>query len=444
MTLTSSAAYGFTEGQAVAPGSHHRLRWRVGAALTPVAGLDLGLGTGVRHDRHSAPDALGDDQGTVLSSDLYARVGRRVGSALRLGLGASAGFPGGVSVARSLASPALDAQLLAAYVPVGSAWSIGALAGFRYDRSTAAVLGASLYRPGDRLALGLSEFNAVPLGLGGAYRRGRTEWVAEFSADLLLGSDAPELSQSPWRIAGGARHSLTEAIALAWATEVSLSERPDAGSGDRFLPVEPRFQVLVGFAYTLARWEPRDPTPAPLAPRLEPAPPPAAAPAKSLLINVTTMDGYPLSDAVVELEVGKLRVAVPHRDLQSFFSSEPPSGDGTLRISAPRLKPQTRKVLLESGADVVVDVQLEAEPPRSQLQGLVRKLDGRGLRARIRIEPLDMELFTDDAGSFVVDVPPGRYVITFDAPGCESQRRQVEVAPDGVVILNADLPNASQ
>ena len=99
---------------------------------------------------------------------------------------------------------------------------------------------------------------------------------------------------------------------------------------------------------------------------------------------------------------------------------------------------------LRAGEPLVVDILLEAAPPSGQLQGLVRSLSGSGLRAHIRIEPAGVELETDDAGTFVADVAPGRYEVTIEAAGHEVQRRQVEVKPDGVVILNADLAKVAR
>jgi hypothetical protein len=233
---------------------------------------------------------------------------------------------------------------------------------------------------------------------------------------------------------------LTEGLALTWLTVAALSARPATGSTDPLSPIEPRLQVLVGLAYTLLDWERPAPPVRVVAPAAVAAPAPLPpAPATSLLVNVTTMDGYPLSDATVELQVGPSVLTVEHRNLEAYLLGAPPSGEATLRVSAPRLKPQTRSIRLESGARLVVDVQLEAAPPSGQLRGLVRSFGGQGLRARIRIEPTHMELSTDEVGAFLVDVAPGRYDVTVDAPGHTSQRRQVDVRPDGVVILNADL-----
>ena len=162
----------------------------------------------------------------------------------------------------------------------------------------------------------------------------------------------------------------------------------------------------------------------------------------SLQVNVTTLEGHALSDATVELVMGATPVAVPHDHLQSYRASQLRVGEATLRVSAARLKTHTQSIKLRADAPLVVDVRLEPAPPTGQLRGLVRSFGGKGLQARVRIEPLGTELATDQAGNFMADVPPGRYVIVIRAPGRESQRRQVEVTPDGVVILNADLQKA--
>jgi hypothetical protein len=443
--LTGALGYGFTESQVAASGGHHRMKGRLAASLTPLRGLDFGLGANLRHDEHTSSEQGGHDEGTVLSSDLSARIGDQLGRDLHLGLGVAAAFAGGVSAARSLENPALDVQLLAALLPDEQPWSLRALAGFRYDRTASAVLAPREYRAGDRLALGLSEFNAVPLGIAAGYRWGRMEWIAELSADILVGEGAPSVAHSPARVGGGARHALSESLALTWLTEAVLSARPATGSNDPLLPIEPRLQVLVGIAYTLVDGERAAPV-ALVAPVVQPPPALAAlppAPATSILVNVTASDGYPLSDATVELQLGEHSLTIPHRNLESYVLAEPPSGEATLRVSAPRLKPQTRSIRLESGAPLVVDVQLEAAPPSGQLRGLVRSFGGQGLRARIRVEPIGVELSSDEKGAFLIDVAPGRYDVTIDAPGHASQRKRVDVRPEGVVILNADLSKAA-
>lgn len=446
MRLAGAVGYGFIESQVDAPGTHHRIGGRAAAGVTLVRGLDLALGTTLRHDRHSASDARGSDQGSILSSELCARAGRAFAD-LHLGLGLSASFPGGTAVARSLQNPALDAQLLAAYVPEGAAWRLAMLAGLRYDRSASAMSDPRAYRAGDRLALGVSEFNAIPLGIGAGYRTGATEWTAEVSGDWLVGAGAPSLSRSPWRLSAGALHGLAEGVALTWVTETALSARPPTGSEDPLSPIEPRFQVLVGLAYRLLDWDAAPaavarPVTAPAFTRPAAAIPAAPAAPASLQVNVMTADGYPLSDATVELELGQATLMVSHENLARYRLPEVPAGVATLRISAPRLQSHVQSIRLESGAPLIVDVQLEAAPQSGQLQGLVRSFGGRRLQAHIRIEPIGVELSTDAAGAFLMDVAPGRYEVVIEAVGHETQRRQVVVKPEGVVVINADLAKA--
>lgn len=445
--FAGGVSYGFTEGQIDAPGAHHRLHGRMAAGVTPVSWLDLSMGTNLRHDRH-ADDELGTDDGTVLDSDLHLQAGGKLGGDFHVGAGLGAGFVRGESAARSLANPALDLHLLAAFLPRHSPFSLGALAGFRYDLSARAVGDPDTYRAGDRLALGLSEFNAVPLGVGGRYRFGATEVIAEISGDILVGAGAPGFTESPSRATVGARHWLGDMLALRVVTDTALSARPATGPSDPLSPIEPRFQVLVGMTYDVLDWAPapevapalpplRRPAPLPAAPKE--ALPPAVA---SLQVNVTTLEGHALSDATVELVMGTTPVAVPHDHLQSYRASELSLGKATLRVSAARLKTHSQSIELRAETPLIVDVRLEPAPPTGQLRGLVRSFGGKGLQARVRIEPLGTELATDQAGTFLADVLPGRYVVVIHAPGHQSQRRQVEVTPDGVVILNADLLKA--
>ncbi|HWO09759.1 MAG TPA: carboxypeptidase-like regulatory domain-containing protein, partial [Polyangiaceae bacterium] len=423
-----------------APGTHHRLGGRAAVGVTPLDWLDVSLATNFRNDRHTVSDDLGSDQGSAIDSELYAQVGHALGSDFHVGTGLRASFVRGVTLGRSLESPALDLQLLAAYVPKDSSSSVGLLAGFRYDRTAQAVLAPNQYRAGDRLALGLSAFNAVPLGLGASHRFGATELVGELSGELLLGSDAPDIAASPWRASAGVRQRLSDVLALRLMTETALGSRPAVGADDPLTPIEPRFQVLAGLTYALLDWQPSASAPA-AAPPGALTRPPAAAPSTlcALRVNVWTIDGFPLSDAKVELESGGKRFDVPHQNLEGYELGELARGDAIVHVSAPRLKPKALPVRLRPGEPLTLDVRLERAPQNGQVQGLVRSFGGKGLRAHIRIEPIGSELSTDASGRFVADVPPGRYQVVIDAPGHERQRRQIEVTPDGVVVVNADM-----
>ena len=432
--LMGGVAYGFTESQATAPGPHHRVQGRLAGGLTLLRGLDLSAGTNLRYDRHEA-DGLGADQGTVLDSDLHAEAGGEPWPALHLGMGVGAAFTRGESLGRSLQNPALDAHLLAAYLPHQAALSVGVLVGFRLDRTAGSVSDPARYRSGDRLALGVSAFDAVPLGVGTSYRLGQTELVLELSADVLVGSGAPDFMRSPLRATAGARQQLSDELSLRLLTDTSLSQRSDTSEAEALLPVEPRFAVLVGMSY---QW-------LGAAAELEPLPPPplrrpvAVVLPASLQVNVTTREGYPLSDATVELVVSAQTLPVPHQNLQTYRLDEIRVHEATLRVRAARLEAYESRLAFIAGKPLVVNVQLQPEPPSGQVRGLVRSFNGTGLHAKIRIEPPGTELSTDAAGAFSADVPPGHYDILVEAPGHQAQRRRVDVAADGVVVLNADL-----
>jgi hypothetical protein len=442
VTFTGGLGYGFTESQSAAPGAHHRLQGRLGGSVSPLPWLDLAMGTNLRHDRHG-DDGRGSDQGTVLDSDVHVQAGTRLSSDLHLGAALGATFMRGDTFGRSLANPAVDMLLLGAYLPRAAPFSVGLLAGYRYDRTAAVARDPARYRSGDRLSLEVSQFDAVRLGAGGAYRLGATELLAELSGDVLVGRGAPEFLASPLRVSAGARQHLGEQFSLRVLADTSLSARPPVGASDPLLPVEPRFQFLVGMAYHwLDRPAPNAPPalePAP-PPRREPAPPPALA---SLEVHVTTLDGYPLSDATVEIVQGEQTTAVPHGELESYRLEQIAPASASLRVSAARLQTSTQPIELKPGQPLVVDVKLAPAPPTGQVRGLVRSFSGVGLRARIRIEPLGKEIQTDPGGNFQLDVPPGTYEVVVEASGHTAQRRHVQVPEDGVVILNADLLRGS-
>jgi hypothetical protein len=440
LDVGGGVGYGYTEPLSAAPGSHHRIRGRVTASLTPLEWLGLSWGSNLRHDRHPG-DPLGPDTGTVLDSDVLLRAGWRWADAFHVGLGAGAWFTRGSSMGESLEKPSLGALALAAWVPEDGPLSLGIMAGYRYDPSAALIDDPERYRSGDRLALGLSSFDAVPLGIGAAYRVGDAELVAELSADALVGAGAPDLSRSPLRASAGARYHVSDSVALRLLTDTSLSGRPPSGAGDALLPVEPRFQVLFGMSCRLLSWEasaPVEPEPAP-----SPPPPPTPAALATLEVSVTTADGYPLSDANLSLEVDGRSLPVPHVEMQIYRVGQLPTGKARLRVEAERLEPQLIDIDLSAQQPNLIRVQLKAATMDGQVRGVVRSVDGSAIAATVRIEPLGTRLTADGDGAFQLDLPPGKYEVVIEARGHLTQRRSIEVRADGVVVLNADLLRSS-
>src|SRR5688572_21900697 len=429
--------YGFTESQAIAPGSHHRVTGRLGAGVTPLSWLGLALGTNLRHDRHP-DDELGADHGTVLDSDARVVAGGVPLPGLHLGASLAGHFARGDDFGRSLSHPALDAQLLLAYLPERSPLAVGSFVGYRLDRTGELLVRAEQFREGDRLALEVSDFDALSAGLGTSYRLFDTELLAEISGDVLVGSGAPRFEQSPLRATFGARHHLNAAVVLRLDADVSLSSRAAVQAGDPLYPVEPRFSLALGVACNLFDWEPAAAAlpraPEPRAPEGPRAPAPS-----SLDVDVSTVDGHPLSDARVEISSGDETWVLDHVQLQRYRVTGIRPGQLVLRVSAERLGTVTQPLELAPGESRVMEVRMEPAAPSGQIRGLVRSFDGQGLVARVRVEPLGVKLRSDERGNFQVDVPPGKYRVVVEAAGHGSQTRAVEVSADGVVILNADL-----
>ncbi len=433
MALT--LGYGFTEAIDWAPGSHHRLGAQIAGAVGLTPWWNLAAFTGIRHDIHEG-DAEGSDSGTIVSSGLYSTAGRQLGDGFGLGVGLGARFHRGSDLANSLSNPAVDLDLLSSYEPAAGDFSLGARLGFRYDRSGNTAESVELFRPGDRLALGLSDFHALRFGLGGRYALGARQLIAELSGEVLLGKASPSLPQSPYRASLGLTQPLTETFGLQVVGNASLSARPQDPTAQGLAPVEPRAELFLRLVYSspTARVV-APPEPPPAAPAVVPPPAPETA---QLDVVVTGPDGEPLSDAEVVLERAGQRQQVPLYNLSTYRLAEVEYGPGRVIVTAERL--QTRELEVHVDRDPIeVSVQLEAAAEVGQIRGLVRSFSGAALSARITVQPLGLRLKTESDGSFAVDVPPGKYEIVVQAAGHQSQRRRVEVAADGVVVLNADL-----
>jgi hypothetical protein len=429
-----SAGYGYTEKLDGAPGSSHRIGARLAGAAGVLPWLTLGAVANTRHDRHSG------DSGTMLDGALIARGALPLGS-LRIGAELKAWVPGAEEAGTTFGATSLDARLLF------GAWLEGVLAaftaGYRFDRSAEAGERAPRLGFGDRAALGLSEFDAVLLGLGVAVPLGPAEIVGEVSGDLLVGGGAPSVLASPLRATAGARLSLSERLSLELLVDGSLAERPKVGPAEPLVPIEPRIGGLVGLRY---RFTPtrvpvaraaRTPVTRPVTPKAAPAPDvPADAPFEVVLVDE---EGAPVRNADVTLRVADRSEPLTGDDSGRYRNDHIPKGPAKLVIEAPGYEPFERELVVEPGKRVTLPATLKSLPPPSQVRGVVRSFGGQALVAKVRVDPLGIETTTDATGAFQVDVAPGSYDVTIEAEGYENQRRQVRVDAQGVVILNADL-----
>ncbi len=434
--LVGTFAYGLTEAQGDARGLHQRFALRLAGAAAVLPWLNVGAALDGRFDVHS------HDSGAVLGGRVAARAFTEWHK-LELGAELAGWVPGSEQLSTLVRSASVDARALLAARFAQSFVAFNA--GYRFDRSAAAGANAALLSPGDRLALGVSDFDAVLLGIGGGVDVSGTELFGEASCDWLIGRGAPPFSQSPLRLAAGARRALSDAVSAELVLEALLSGRPQSGPPAPLVPREPRGALFVGATYrfdaTRRGAALTNGTPAPTPDASKPAPPVAPPPAAVTSLELTVVDdtGAPLPGARAHVSVGtyerdiELDAAGHHREEQV------PLGAGKIVVTAAGFETSERSLALAAGAPGELRAELKALPPPSQVRGFVRSFGGTGLAARIRIEPLGVAAATGEDGRFQIDVPPGGYDIVIEANGYVPQRRKITVDVQGVVIVNADL-----
>jgi hypothetical protein len=440
LAFAGNLGYGYTEAQNAGDGAHHRGFGGLSVGVAPIPLLEFALRLDGRYDHHP-DDGGGAHGGLVGDPRLLARAGGKVGGGFRVGAEAGAWFPGNEAPSLVLSATTLDFGLLTAWT-ADNGPTVALRAGFLLDNSHNAAPEPSRFRFGDRLALGLSDFNAVPVGLGLSVPISRTEVLAEASASFLVGGGAPPISQSPIRGTGGVRHHISDQLSLLALLEVSASSRPDLAPTAPLVPVEPRFSALVGISYRLPFDKPEptqatDQQPGPTGPETKPPPTPAAT--ASVSIVVRKPDGSPAPDAVVTVRVGQFeKRAEPAAD-GKFKIDGIPEGDGEVEISAEGSETVKKRVHFGAGSTADVDVGLSQAMPQGEVRGLIRSFNGKGLAAAIRVEPIGVETKADAQGSFKIDVPPGDYEVVIRAEHYKEQRRKVHVDQNGVTVLNAEM-----
>jgi hypothetical protein len=439
--------YGHTESQE-AEGAHHRFLGSMGFGWVPSRGFELGLLESFRYDRHPN-DGQGIDTGTIGQTSLLGRYSLGVGSSLRVGADLGATFPGSERVGDSLTSPAVDVRALASWTPASGLRYAG-FVGYRLDRTSGVGNSADRYRQGDRLALGLSDFNAVVLGLGAIVPLRRVELLAEVAADLLVGANAPSVSISPIRIDLGMRAALSSQLQAEFLAECSPSARPSIGIGAPLIPIEPRLTLMLGLRYQIwhvapvpkqtiapAKVEPQEPVVETKHEIVEV--PPAIVNKGKLVVDVFDTAGNPLSDAVVTLTTRMGTQAIEFSSGSTFSASELPEGRAHLVVQAALMRNWDQDVEISNATPAQLRVSMVTADASAQIRGLVRAFDGHGLAAHIHIDPLGYDTLADGSGAFNVDVAPGQYRIKVWVDGYVPQSRSVNVGKNGVIVINVDL-----
>jgi hypothetical protein len=441
----ATAGYGWTESVGSVAGSHHRLAGTLAGSAFPLPWLGAALVLDGRYDRHP-DDEHGSDGSMVGDPRLVLRGWTRVTRRLAIGAELVGWFPGSDAPSVEPAATTLDFRGLVSWWGSGKKTVLGVMGGYRLDRSAQSIEDAERLRPGDRIALGVSDFDALLLGLGVSHALGRTELLANSTLDWLLGTDAPPVAESPWRIAVGVRHWLTPPVAVEIKGELLLSRRPGLSATDPLVPVEPRFGISAGLRYA---WRAEVTVPAqglsypPGSYRPPPPHPPddatpgAKVPTTLLSGHITDQTGHALRNAKVTLVLPDRKLELETSSEGRFVFHELPVGPGDLQVRAPGYVELRRQVAL--GRTQAIVLELEPVLPAGQLRGLIRAFTGASLSAKILVEPGGLSTKTDAEGRFELDLAPGSYQVSIVADGYQQQERRIEVEQRGVTVINAEL-----
>ncbi len=445
LAVAGTAGYGYTEAITQDDAAHHRGAGSLGVSISPTNWLALGLRLDGRFDSH-ASDGDGRDTGMVGDPWLIARAGNQVSDSLALGAELGVWVPGQEAPSVEFGATTVEGKLLVALISGGSPLLLAGAFGFRLDRSAKSAPDAALLRQGDRIALGISDFNAALIGVGFGYRLSNTELLAEVSADVLLGAD--DVTQSPLRAGAGVRHHLNDALQLEGFIASSLSSRPDVAPSSDLIPIEPRVLATLGFRYVFDLQPPvsgpqppkSEPgTPPPEEPKPKPKPKAVSAPVTGI---VTDEGGTTLAQVNMTLITPSGQKLTGTTDDQGRYRfNGVPFGEVTLRAETADFAPRELKVNVGGSGDQVelAALKLKLAQLTAQIQGLVRSFQGQPLQATIRIEPLGKDFSSGSDGRFAIDVEPGTYTVSINADGYKPQTRTVLVPEKGVIVFNADL-----
>ena len=464
-TLLLASGYGYTESVLGIGDRHDRVMGRVGVEGRPTPWLGLGLRLDGRYDHHGAPGQP-SDRGWVGEPHLQVRVDRMIGDSLTLAAHAGLWLPG--RGAPSIVADAMTPDLVVAttFSRPGSSLILTANAGYRLDRSARTATDAATLSAADRIALGVSAFDAALFGAAARIGRGRWQGYVEGSWELLVGSGSPPASESPLVLGAGLRWAATRAIQWEAGAELSPSRRPDTTATAPLVPIPPRVSAFLGLTYTLV-------APARSSSRAEPTGDGRAAAAEEtgkgradtrsgsragnaplrFSGQIAGPDGERVPSAGVFIRgADETRAAIPVDDDGRFEVEIARDPQGrlipvTLEIEADGYEPIRRTI----GEEDVKNAPAHAlaftvvrRQPRGEIRGNVRSLRGTPVDAEIEVslhEPAGQpaRVLQAEGGRFALEVAPGRYDVRVKATGYEAQERRIRVEPNGVTLLNVDL-----
>jgi len=420
--------YAYTEGVLDGSDRHQRGMLELAGAYAPLALLQLSLGVAARYDAHQS-EREGDDRGGAFETIVRTRHAYVPTPSLALAAQTALRFPAAESARRGLRATTPELGALATYA-LAARYALSGTLGYRFDRSERSVADPALLSRADRLSASLSRFDALLLGALLELPLGRLTGTLEWSWDVAVGAGAPRAAASPMRLRAAVQTTLAERYVPGLELGVSPSARPELTSGAR---IEPRLWLAATLGVLFGRTRQRTdaaPVPASSSPR-EPAPAP-------LVVRVLDPAGAPLAGAEVAL-AGKPPVTTDEAGRVTL--TLPEGGATSLAVTHAGFEPSRTE--LSATPQGELSVTLARVLPEGEIKGKVRSLrGGRPVQARVKVEPLGVEVDTSASGEFVIHVPSGHYTLEISAPGHEPQRRPAQVEHLGVTILVVDLRRA--
>jgi hypothetical protein len=402
--------YGFTESVLGGKDQHHSALNTFGVSYAAFPWLGVGAGVSNRFDVHRKRL----DTTFVGVPTLALRGVFQIDSQWTAGAQLAAWMP-------TVQTTSVDGLVFASKA-ISRSFRYHLNAGFRVDRSADSIEEERIgLMRSDLLTLGTSDSHALLFAAGWDWRAGgNIDIFGEWSYDLLVGDDAPDIQESPMRFAAGARFPVLTDYRVSVGVETNISRVPVIDARLPLVPVEPIASLVVTFS------------------RRPPLPPlPFIAPPAMGQIDgiVATQHDVPIAGAVVK--VGDRQVLTLDDGRFRFGQLEP--GPRTIHIDAPGHVVPPIQADVSAGRVVRIPIVAVDEATPGLIRMLVRGQGSAGVSAKVQISPGDHSLETDAEGAAEVELPPGDYSLTVQAEGHSTQERKVTVDAYGVTILNLDL-----
>jgi hypothetical protein len=428
LAVAASAGYGVTESLA-GEGAHHRAVGSLAAGVGFSSHLALSLAFDGRYDRH--PEG---DSGAVGTPQLNLVGGVDAGSGLRLGAGLQLVLPGRGAPSLDFSASALSMTALAAWTATHGL-TVAGMFGYRLDETAQAAPALERLSRADRLALGLSAFDALPFGVAVFQSFGQLDVLGELSGEWLVGKGAPAALRSPLRAALGGRMRLLPSLTGEIMLELSLSRRPSYVIIEALVPVEPRVSVGIGLRYVPD-----------FAPRIAASPSTSTStstpPLRTRLAGpIVDPDGARLPGVRVSIRVaGETRTTLSNAAGEYAFDDLPP-GMARVTLDGAGVVATSQELEL-ARATMLLPLQAARAEASAQLRGLVRSFAGAPLTAVVRVAAAGRTVTADKDGRFMLELRTGEYEVEIECAGYLTQRRKIIVQDNGVTLLNVELHEA--